>query len=432
MTHYDSPLWHPCTQMKDYEQQLPLSVKSGQASYLELTDGRRIIDVVSSWWCKSLGYGHPKLRDALIAQAQQLEHCMLANATHAPIENLSLALAQLMPGLTKVSYASDGSPAVEMAMKMSLHAQQILGQKRTQFAALSGAYHGETCGALSVSDLGQFRAPYERMLMRDVLFIETIPYVNSTAEPLWDDCSAYWAKIKAQLDPYGDTLAAIVVEPIVQGSNQMSIYSKDLLTRLRAWCDAHGVHLIADEIMTGLGRTGKMLACEHANIVPDFLCLSKSLTAGWLPMSAMLTTQRIYDLFYADYAEGKTFIHSHTFAGNPLAASVALATLQVMREESLVTRAAEFEPILLNAMHDIAEHTGAIHNVRGIGMIVAADLINPNNIERFGFEIYKKALTHELLLRPLGNTIYWMLPLNVSLETVAEIKKRVIKLLNTV
>ena len=432
MTHYDSPLWHPCTQMKDYGQQLPISVKYAQGSYLELTDGRRVIDAVSSWWCKSLGYGHPVLREALIAQAEQLEHCMLGNATHAPIEQLSLALAQLMPGLTKVSYASDGSSAVEMAMKMSLHAQQILGQKRTQFAALSGAYHGETCGALSVSDLGKFREPYESMLMPNVVFIENIPYVNSTADPLWQDCALHWAIIKAQLDPYADTLTAILVEPIVQGANHMKIYSKDLLIRLRAWCDEHGVHLIADEIMTGFGRTGKMLACEHAGIVPDFLCLSKSLTAGWLPMSAMLTTQRIYDLFYADYREGKNFLHSHTFAGNPLAASVALATLHVMRDESLVARAAKFEPILLQAMQEITEHTGALHDVRGIGMVVAADLINPNNSERFGFEIYKKALTHGLLLRPLGNTIYWMLPLNVSVETLDEIKERVIKSLNTV
>lgn len=422
---YDSPLWHPCTQMKDYEQQLPLRVTHAEGSYLDLEDGRRILDTVSSWWCKSLGYGHPKLRDALVAQAHQLEHCMLGNATHEPIEQLSSALAQMMPPLNKVMYASDGSPAIEIAMKMSLHAHQILGQKRTRFAALSGAYHGETCGALSVSDSGKFREPYETMLMTDVVFIDNIPYVHSRQDPLWNDCSSHWLSIKAQLDLHSATLTAILIEPIVQGANHMKMYSKDLLRRLRSWCDEHGVHLIADEIMTGFGRTGKMLACEHADVIPDFLCLGKALTAGWLPMSAMLTKHSMYDLFYDNYAAGNNFLHSHTFAGNPLAASVALATIKIMREESLVARAAAWEPALLSTMQDIADQTGLLQNVRGIGMIVAADLINANHVERFGFEIYKKALQHDLLLRPLGNTIYWMLPLNVGQDTMHELKKRI-------
>ena len=218
-----SSLWHPCAQMKDFEQQPPLHVKRAEGCYLELDDGRQILDTVSSWWCKSLGYGHPVLRAALIRQANQLEHCMLGNATHDAIEQLSSVLTSLMPPLTKVMYASDGSPVVEIAMKMSLHARQVLGQKRTRFAALSGAYHGETCGALSVSDLGKFREPYESMLMKGVIFVDGIPVVYSREDPLWNDCATHWEVIQAQLDQYADTLTAIIVEPVVQGANHMNI-----------------------------------------------------------------------------------------------------------------------------------------------------------------------------------------------------------------
>lgn len=429
MSQTSSALWHPCTQMKDHEQVPPLHVKSAQGSILELENGQHVIDALSSWWCKSLGHGHPVLRDALKQQADQLEHCMLGSGTHNAIEQLSLKLTQLMPNLTKVTYASDGACAIEIAMKMSLHARNILGQSRkTKFAALQGAYHGETCGALSVSDMGIFRDPYE-VLLTPAYFIRGLPYVHTRQDPLWKDAALQWQHIQQQLDPLTDTLTAIVIEPILQATNYMQLYSADTLKRLRAWCDAHDVHLIADEIMTGLGRTGKMLACEHAAIQPDFICLSKSLTAGWLPMSAVLTTDAIYDLFYGDYRKGNTFMHSHTFAGNPLAARVALANFEVMEQEQLVTRAASMEAFLLERMQHIAVKTGQLNNVRGIGTVVAADLINPQNIPRYGFEIYKRALEHGVLMRPLGNTVYWVLPLNVTRDIVEAIQDVMLRIL---
>ena len=293
-------------------------------SHLHLHDGRKIIDAISSWWCKSLGHQHPRLKRALLAQVEKFEHVILANTTNETIVHLTEKLAQLMPSLNKVMYASDGSCAVEMAMKMSLHARQIEGKhQRKLFIALENGYHGETAGALSVSDLGLYRAPYQDMLF-DTKLILSLPYVTGAHDPLWSDCESHWEKIENQLKPFAESATAVILEPIMQGAAGMKIYSQDFLKRLRHWTHEHGIHLIADEIMTGIGRTGKMLACEHANIEPDFICLSKGLTSGWLPLSAMLTRSAIYDLFYDDYASGKSFLHSHTHSGNVLAASVAI------------------------------------------------------------------------------------------------------------
>jgi adenosylmethionine-8-amino-7-oxononanoate aminotransferase len=430
MNNTTSPLWHPCTQMKDHESLAPLKVATANGIKLQLEDGREIFDVTSSWWCKNLGHGHPQLRAALKQQADQLEHCMLANATHQPVEQLSQALTKLLPSLTHINYAGDGACAVEMAMKMSVHARQILGQThKIKFATLQGAYHGETLGALSVSDIDSFSKPYKSILM-PCHVIESLPYVHSKEEALWNDATLYWERIKQQLDPIAHELTAILVEPILQAVNSMKLYSADILKRLRAWCNENDVHLIADEIMTGFGRTGKMFACEHADIEPDFLCLGKSMTGGWLPMSAVISTDAIYDLFYDEYETGKTFIHSHTYAGNPLAASVAVANLKVIQQERLVARAAHYEQKLIDAMTEIADITGAITNIRGIGMVVAADLVNSRNVQRYGYEIYKRGLQHGLLMRPLGNTIYWVLPINIEECAIRTITQAVIAVLS--
>lgn len=414
-------IWHPCSQMKDYEQFQPLIVESAHGNYINLADGKKVIDAISSWWCKTLGHGHPRLKQALKIQLEKFEHVLFVNTTNETIVHLSEKLAQLTSHLNKVFYAGDGSCAVEIAMKMSLHARQIQGEfKRTKFIALENGYHGETAGALSVSDLGLYRDPYKAILF-DTHLISSIPYVNSTSDPLWNDCSSYWEKTEEKLTPYAETATALILEPILQGAGGMKIYSQDFLKRLKAWTVNHNIHLIADEIMTGIGRTGKMLACEHASIEPDFVCLSKGLTSGWLPFSAVLTSEQIYQLFYDDYSTGKSFLHSHTFCGNPLAASVALEVLNIMAEENLCQRATYLEKIMLDAMCDIAEYTGKLTNIRGIGAVVAADLICDSN-RRLGFEIYQKATALGALLRPLGNTIYWLLPLTTQIDVIDELK----------
>lgn len=418
---YTHPIWHPCSQMKDYEIFKPLEVIGAKGCYIQLKNNKKIIDAISSWWCKSLGHGHPRLKKALLQQVERFEHVILANTVNETILALSEKLTQLTKTLNKVFYASDGSCAVEVAMKMSLHSRLLEdNNKKRHFIALENAYHGETAATLSVSDLGIYRKDYEAMLFKSH-FITSLPYVTGIEDPLWHDCSAYWETIEKSLEPLIDTTTAIILEPIVQGAGGMQIYAADFLRRLRAWTKQHDIHLIADEIMTGFGRTGKMLACEHAGIEPDFLCLSKGLTSGWLPLSAMLTKQSIYDLFYDDYAKGKSFLHSHTYSGNVLAASVALEVFNIFAEEQIVHQAKTLGDTMLRFMHDIAEETGKIHNVRGIGAIVAADIKNAK--QREGFEVYQRAVKQGALLRPIGNTIYWLPPLNMKHETLVELKE---------
>lgn len=415
--------WHPCSQMKDYEVLKPLIVQSAQGSYLELDDGKKIIDAISSWWCKSLGHNHPKLKQAILKQIELFEHVIFCNTTNETIIQLSKRLAELTSSLKKVFYASDGSCAVEIALKMSLHARQLQGElNRTQFIALSNGYHGETCGAMSVSDIGLYRDPYQSMLFA-THFISPIPYVLSTDDPLWHDCSEQWHIIEQSLEPFIKTTTALILEPILQGAGGMLIYSQDFLRRLREWTAKHQIHLIADEIMTGLGRTGKMLASEHANIEPDFLCLSKGLTAGWLPLSAVLTRDDIYQLFYDDYSTGKSFLHSHTYSGNVLAASVANAVLTTLSEDNILEKANQLGAAMVDAMNDIADVTQKIHQIRHIGAMVAADLKVPHDRPRLGFEVYQKAIQLGALLRPIGNTIYWLPPLNTDHDTILKLKQ---------
>lgn len=416
-------LWHPCSQMKDYESFKPLVVKKACGSYLQLTDGTKIIDAISSWWCKSLGHSHPRLKQALLEQSNLFEHVILANTTHETIVALSEKLARLSPNLTKVFYACDGSSAIEIALKMSIHSRAILGQpQRRQFIALENSYHGETCGALSVSDLGLYRAPYEPLLF-STQFLQPIPYVSGRSDPLWQNCEAFWPAIEKQLEPYVSTATALIVEPVVQGTAGMRIYSPDLLVRLRRWTQQHGIHLIADEIMTGIGRTGYALACQHTGIAPDFVCLGKGLTSGYLPLSATLMSSDIYALFYDDYASGKSFLHSHTHSGNALAARLALESLAIIEEDNIYAKVRSEEALLQQLMTEIATKTGKLTHVRGIGAIVAADLItNATSPPRMGYTVYKNAVKLGALLRTIGNTVYWLLPLNVDHHTLYELQ----------
>jgi adenosylmethionine-8-amino-7-oxononanoate aminotransferase len=419
--------WHPCAQMKDYETFTPIIIKQANGSYFTLQDDRKVIDAISSWWCKSLGHNHPRLRQALVDQSHKFEHVLLANTTHEVIVNLSERLGTLLPNLTRVSYASDGSCAIEMAIKMSMHSRLHSNEpKRTAFAALRNGYHGETLGALAVSDLGLYRKPYEP-LMPQINFIDHIPYVNGPLDPLWHDCSSKWPKILEQLTPLADKLTAIIVEPIVQGAGGMLIYSQDFLRRLRQWTLQQGIHLIADEIMTSLGRTGLPLACQHADILPDFLCLGKNLTAGWLPLSAVITTDTIYQLFYDDYASGKSFLHSHTYSGNALAAAVAVECLKIYEDEGIYEHVKSLAINLKQSMQKVSEETGRLKNIRAIGGIVAADLIVEDERERAGYAVYQRAVQLGAFLRPLGNTIYWLPPLNCSKETIVELEEITIK-----
>lgn len=412
-------LWHPCSQMKDYEAFKPLIIDSATGPYLHLSNGQKIIDAISSWWCKSLGHGHPQLKQALKNQLDKFEHVILANTTNKNIIHLSEKLCGLTKNLKKIFYAGDGSCAVEIALKLSIHSRQITGElNRTKFMALNNGYHGETGLALSVSDLGIYKKPYEKILLKPE-FIQNIPYVQNTSDPLWHDCSENWAQILPQLEKHADVLTAIIIEPIVQGAGGMLMYSQDFLKKLRAWTTKNNIYLIADEIMTGLYRTGLPLACNHADIEPDFLCLGKNLTAGFLPLSAVLMPNNIYDLFYDDYETGKSFLHSHTHTGNALAVAVALENLNIINSEINNNN----PPLLAHLMTEVAENTGKLTNIRHIGHIVAADLIPNKNISRIGYKVYQEAVKMGALLRPLGNTIYWLPPFNTDEEVLFKLKE---------
>lgn len=424
-------IWHPCSQMHDYEQFPPVHIVNAEGSYLYTAEGKPIIDAISSWWCKSLGHKHPALMQALYDQAERFEHIIGANTCSPILVDLSEKLGKLLPNLTKVFYASDGSCAVEIALKMSVHAQQLRGEsQRTQFAALENSYHGETLATLAVSDMGIYRDPYHPLLW-DSLFLRNIPYVRGPQDPLWDDCSDYWPAIQAQLDPQAKHLAAIIVEPVVQGAGGMLVYSPDLLRRLSAYCQAHGIFLIADEIMTGFGRTGKPFAVNHADIVPDFVCVGKGLTAGYIPMSAVLINEAIYNDFYGPYEPARNFLHSHTHSGNALAASVALATLETYEKEQTYTHVESISALATQHMNNIAQQTGALTNIRHCGAVIAADLTNPQQKPRYGYQLFQHAIQQGAWMRPLGNTLYWVPPLNTAHSVLNELATITEQVVNT-
>ncbi len=420
MTHHSTliqrdlqHIWHPCSHMKDFEQSPPFVIQHAKGSYL-YTDRGPVIDAISSWWCKSLGHGHPAVIGAIQAQLDRFEHVISANSTHPLIVELAEALHDIS-GKQHVFFASDGSSAVEIAMKLAIQSAQIKGHAdRNQFIALKHGYHGETLGALSVSDLGRFKKPFESFGVK-CHFLQDIAYVSHQNEPAWNACD--WSATRQALESNQAHVCAIILEPIVQGAGGMRCYSADFLRQLGAWAKANGIYLIADEIMTGMGRTGQWLAGQHAGIDPDMICLSKGLTSGSLPLSCVLIDHGIYQLFDDDVAKGHSFLHSHTYSGNPLAVSAALATIKTMRSEGIIQQANELGDCMRRHFSDIAIQTGKLSHVRSVGALVAADL-SEHESPRVGHLIADAALSRGALLRPIGNTLYWLPPLTTSHQTI--------------
>ncbi|CEK10715.1 adenosylmethionine--8-amino-7-oxononanoate transaminase [Legionella hackeliae] len=420
-------IWHPCAQMKDFQTCPPLIVNSAKGSYL-YTDKGPLIDALSSWWCKALGHGHPAVISAIQKQLEMFEHVIGANTTHPLLAEFGEKMASLS-GNQHVFFASDGSSAVEIAMKLALHASQLKGlSHKTNFVALENSYHGETLGTLSVSDLGLYKKPYEDYGVT-CEFLPTIPYLTGQSDSLWLNADEHWQQTLPQLEKVKNNTCAVIVEPILQGAGGMLCYSADFLRKLAEWAKQNGIYFIADEIMTGLGRTGKWFASEHAGIKPDLICLSKGLTSGALPLSCVLIEHSIYELFYDDYESGKSFLHSHTYSCNALAVSAALATLNAMEEENTNQQAMDLEFTMRTLLAEIASITGRLTNVRSMGAMVAADLMEIKG-KRIGYELYKEAIHRGALLRPIGNTLYWLPPLNTdtkTIESLAEITLNSIK-----
>ncbi len=417
-------LWLPCTPMAGFPADELLEVVSAEGPYIELASGRQLIDALSSWWCKPLGHGHPRLRAALVEQAGRFEHVIQAETTNATIAALSERLGTLVPGLPRVFYGGDGSMAVEVAVKLALHAQKLHGRgERQKLAALRGGYHGETQLALAVGDQSLYDAGLLSAMPRAAM-LGPLPHVRGTDDPRWHDCGAEWPAIERQLEAVRGELCAVIVEPILQGAGQMQLYSPDLLVRLRRWCSAADVYLIADEILTGFGRTGRMLACEHAPVIADLVCLSKGLTAGWLPLSAVLVSEPIFELCSGGGGR-QPFLHSTTYCGNPLAAAVAVAALTLYDELDIAAVARALEPQLRDAFERIAKRTGRLRNIRALGGMVAAELDVPAERQgtKVGKQICREAARRGALMRPLGDTLYWLPPLNIEGSVVRQLEE---------
>lgn len=416
-------IWHPCSQMKDYEEMPPVVVDRARGVYLYDQSGKDYIDIISSWWSNLVGHCEPRVNRAVKEQIDRLEHVLLANFSHEPVILLGEALAEIVPaGLTRFSFADCGSAAVECALKMSLQYQKQTGKpEKTGFLSLSGGYHGETAGALSVGSMDTYAAMYRPMLME----VNQVPAPDCYRCPYGENRDACgvpcFEKAEETFAVHGETACSMILEPLVQGSAGMRMYPPEYLKRLRKLCDRYDVLLIADEIATGFGRTGAMFACDHAGVTPDLMCMSKGLTGGYLPMAVTAVTEEVYEAFYADYEEGKAFLHSHTFSGNPLACAAANAVIGILREDRVLERAAKRAPFLTGLLKEALGRHGNLGEIRTMGLINAMEFVADPGAktplppaDRTGYRIYREALKNGLVLRPLGDVMYFNPPLTIT------------------
>ena len=405
-------VWHPCTQMKQHETLPIVPIARAQGCWLYDCDGNRYLDAVSSWWVNLFGHSEPRINAALIDQLQKLEHVMLAGFTHEPVVALSEQLSALTGGtLGHCFYGSDGASATEIALKMSFHYWRNSGKAdKTEFISLSGSYHGETLGALSVTDVALFKDTYAPLLRHSAQVPS--PDWRQAADGVSprDHALACAKLLERHLEQHHPRTAALIVEPLVQGATGMAMYDPEYLRQARALCDRYGVHLIADEIMTGFGRTGTFFAHEQAGITPDFLCLSKGITGGYLPLSVVMTTDTVYQAFYDDKVT-RGFLHSHSYTGNALACRAALATLDIFQQDNVIQNNRARAQHMTAAAQALAQHP-RIRNFRTTGMIWAFEVDGADTT--FSRRLFEAGLAREILLRPIGNTVYFMPPYVLS------------------
>ena len=398
-----SVIWHPCTQMKDHEFLPMIPIQSAEGVWLKDFDGNKYIDAISSWWVNMFGHVNPYINAKVKEQLDTLEHVILAGFTHEGIVRLSERLVKLTPeGLDKCFYADNGSSAVEVALKLSYHTHKNRGLEKSLFVSLSNSYHGETLGALSVGDVQLYKDTYGPLLIPCEQTPVPVDMSEEAAQKAADSLEELF-KTKA------DEIAALIVEPLVQGAGSMHMYNPLYLSLAREICTKYNVHLIADEVMVGFGRTGTLFACESANISPDFIVLSKGLTGGYLPLSVVLTSDDIYQAFYCDYSLNKAFLHSHSYTGNALACAAANATLDIFENENIIEKnrkVAEYMRKSTERFKDLPN----VKEVRQTGMIIAVELQGYKSEDRIGLKVYQYGLEKGVLLRPLGHIVYFMPP----------------------
>jgi adenosylmethionine-8-amino-7-oxononanoate aminotransferase len=417
-------VWHPYTQMRTAPP--PLPIVGGKGVYLYTEDGRAILDGISSWWVNIHGHSHPALNTALAEQAARLEHVMFAGCTHPPAVELAERLVALLPsGLTRVFYSDNGSTAVEVAVKLAVQYWANSGEpRRNTVVALHHAYHGDTVGAMSVSEDSIFTRAFTPLLFA----------VSRAHAPYCYRCPLGLERATCRVDCLGDleetlasladTVAAVIVEPMLQGAGGMIMWPAEFLAGVRRLCDRFGVLMIADEVLTGFGRTGRMFASEHASVAPDIICLSKALTAGYLPLGATCTTDAVYDAFLSD-DRARTFFHGHSFTASPLACAVAIASLELFDREQTLERVTRLETQLRAGLAPFAA-LPLVGDVRVMGGVAAIELVSDKTtrvaagyLDAIGPRLAVAFLDRGLLLRPLGNVLYFMPPYVITDDETA-------------
>ncbi|KIA79970.1 adenosylmethionine-8-amino-7-oxononanoate aminotransferase [Chromobacterium piscinae] len=405
-------VWHPCTQMKRHESLPIVPIASAEGVWLTDFDGKRYLDGVSSWWVNLFGHGHPRIKQAIREQLDSLEHVMLAGFTHRPVVELSERLAALS-GLGHAFYGSDGASATEIALKMSFHYWKNSGQpQKTRFVSLENSYHGETVGALAVTDVPIFSSTYADLLKPSLRAPSPDARQAAPGETAADVARRAAASMGNLLAKRSHEIAAVIVEPLVQGAAGMAMYDPVYLTELRRLCDQYQVHLIADEIAVGFGRTGSFFACQQAGVAPDFLCLSKGITGGFLPLSCVLTRDDIYQAFYHDDV-ARGFLHSHSYTGNALACAAALAVLDIFEDENVLEANRILAEDFTRRMQPLRQRPDVRH-FRQRGMIWAFDVETSRT--DFALAYFSAMLKRGCLLRPIGKTVYFMPPYTLSGE----------------
>jgi adenosylmethionine-8-amino-7-oxononanoate aminotransferase len=415
-------LWHPYTQMKT--QRPPLAIARGEGVYLYTEDGRRLLDGISSWWVNIHGHSHPRLNRALADQAERIEHVIFAGATHQPAVDLAERLLGVLPrGLTRIFYSDNGSTAVEVAVKLAVQYWRNQGRARQRIVALHHAYHGDTVGAMSVSGESVFTRAFTPLMFT----VDRVhpPYcyrcpLGLRRESCEIDCLG---DLERMLAAHGQEVAAVLVEPMLQGAGGMIMWPAEFLAGVRTLCDRHGVLMIADEVLTGFGRTGRMFACEHGPVTPDIICLSKALTAGYLPLAVTAVTDAVFDAFLGD-DHSKTFFHGHSFTANPLACAVAIASFDLFQEQNLIARLARLESQLRAGLTPLLQFP-IVGDVRVLGGVGAIELVSDKAtkdaggyLDQIGPRLSSAFLERGLLLRPLGNVVYFMPPYVITDDEV--------------
>ncbi|MFY0745785.1 adenosylmethionine--8-amino-7-oxononanoate transaminase [Campylobacter sp. LH-2024] len=401
-------IWHPCTQMKDHENVPLIPIKKAKGVWLYDFNDKRYLDCISSWWVNLFGHCNEKIANAIKKQVDELEHVILAGFTHEPIIKLSTKLCEKVGrDFNKCFYADNGSSAVEIALKMSFHYHLNQGFKKNKFLSLSNSYHGETLGALSVGDVALYKNTYNPLLLK--CLNTPVPKSKNYEEELFI--------LKEILEKHSSEICAFILEPLVQCAGNMHMYEAGFIDEAIKICHEFNVQVIFDEIAVGFGRTGTLFALHQCKQTPDFICLSKGITGGFMPLSVVLTKDEIYQAFYAPYKEYKAFLHSHSYTGNTLACAAANAVLDIFENENILEKNKILSTFIEQEFSRLKKFD-FLGNFRICGMISAFDILN-SKYERAGLEVFKRALKKDLLLRPLGNTIYFMPPYVITKEQIS-------------